>query len=102
MNKEDLIRVERHCVSTLMRLERSGGLGTSRYHEHRTVLELINRVEGLELLLDWAIECGFGLDSFQEEYEKYKHTITGEMTYKEMLIQIAKHVIKERGGVYER
>ena len=49
----------------------------------------------LNLLLDWAIECGFGFDSFPEEYEKYKEELTDDMSYKEMMIHIAKRCIED-------
>ena len=52
-------------------------------------------LRALMLLLDWAIECGFGLDSFPEEYAMYKHTLTDDMTYKDMIVQIAKCVVAE-------
>ena len=58
--------------------------------------EWLEELKALRLLLDWAIECDFGLDSFPEEYEKYKHTLTDDMTYKDMMIQIAKCVVKEQ------
>ena len=58
--------------------------------------EWLEELKALRLLLDWAIECDFGLDSFSEEYEKYKHTLTDDMTYKDMMIQIAKCVVKEQ------
>ena len=57
--------------------------------------EWLEELKALRLLLDWAIECDFGLDSFPEEYEKYKHTLTDDMTYKDMMIQIAKCVVAE-------
>ena len=57
--------------------------------------EWLKELKALRLLLDWAIECDFGLDSFPEEYEKYKHTLTDDMTYKDMMIQIAKCVVAE-------
>ena len=57
--------------------------------------EWLEELKALRLLLDWAIECDFGLDSFPEEYEKYKHTLTDDMTYKDMIIQIAKCVVAE-------
>ena len=57
--------------------------------------EWLEELKALRLLLDWAIECDFGLDSFPEEYEKYKHKLTEDMTYKDMIIQIAKCVVAE-------
>ena len=58
--------------------------------------EWLEELKALRLLLDWAIECDFGLDSFPEEYAKYKHTLTDDMTYKDMIIQIAKCVVAEQ------
>ena len=58
--------------------------------------EWLEELKALRLLLDWAIECDFGLDSFPEEYEKYKHTLTEDMTYNDMIIQIAKCVVAEQ------
>ena len=60
-----------------------------------SVCDWLEELKALRLLLDWAIECDFGLDSFPEEYEKYKHTLTDDMTYKDMIIQIAKCVVEE-------
>ena len=64
--------------------------------EHEQVAEWLEELKALRLLLDWAIECNFGLDSFPEEYEKYKHTLTDDMTYKDMMIQIAKCVVTDQ------
>ena len=64
--------------------------------ELEQLAEWLEELKALRLLLDWAIECNFGLDSFPEEYEKYKHTLTDDMTYKDMMIQIAKCVVKEQ------
>ena len=63
--------------------------------EHEQLAEWLEELKALRLLLDWAIECDFGLDSFPEEYEMYKHTLTDDMTYKDMMIQIAKCVVTE-------
>ena len=63
--------------------------------EHEQLAEWLEELKALRLLLDWAIECDFGLDSFPEEYAKYKHTLTDDMTYKDMMIQIAKCVVAE-------
>ena len=64
--------------------------------EHEQLAEWLEELKALRLLLDWAIECDFGLDSFPEEYAKYKHTLTDDMTYKDMVIQIAKCVVAEQ------
>lgn len=53
------------------------------------------REKALELLLEWAIECDFGLDSFPEETERYKHLLTDDMTYKECMIKVAECVLSE-------
>ena len=63
--------------------------------EHEQLAEWLEELKALRLLLDWAIECDFGLDSFPGAYEKYKHTLTDDMTYKDMIIQIAKCVVAE-------
>ena len=70
-------------------------LNMRRAKEHEQLAEWLEELKALRLLLDWAIECDFGLDSFPEEYEKYKHTLTDDMTYKDMMIQIAKCVVAE-------
>ena len=70
-------------------------LNMRRAEEHEQLAEWLEELKALRLLLDWAIECDFGLDSFPEEYEKYKHTLTDDMTYKDMIIQIAKCVVAE-------
>ena len=63
--------------------------------EHEQRAEWLEELKALRLLLDWAIECDFGLDSFPAAYAKYKHTLTDDMTYKDMMIQIAKCVVAE-------
>lgn len=45
--------------------------------------------KALNLLAEWAIECGFGYDNIPEEYEKYKDDIE-EMGYREGLVYIVK------------
>ena len=68
----------------------------SYVEEHEQLAEWLEELKALRLLLDWATECGFGLDSFPEEYAKYKHTLTDDMTHKDMMIQIAKCVVAEQ------
>ena len=70
-------------------------LDLSYAEENEQVAEWLEELKALRLLLDWAIECNFGLDSFPEEYAKYEHTLTDDMTYKDMIIQIAKCVVAE-------
>ena len=64
--------------------------------KHEQLAEWLEELKALRLLLDWAIECDFGLDSFPEAYAKYKHTLTDDMTYKDMMIHIAKCVVAEQ------
>ena len=71
--------------------------------ESEQLAEWLEELKALRILLDWAIECGFGLDSFPEEYEQYKHTLTDDMNYTEMVKKIAKCVVEEqlKAGVKE-
>ena len=75
-----------HCMRTCDKCVQESG----------QLAEWLEELKALRLLLDWAIECDFGLDSFPEEYEKYKHTLTEDMTYNDMIIQIAKCVVAEQ------
>lgn len=52
-------------------------------------IKALEDVKGLSLLVDWAVDCGFGYDNIPEEYEKYKEEIS-DMRYIEGLIHIAK------------
>lgn len=52
-------------------------------------------MKALNLLLDWAIECDFGLDNFPEQYHMYKDKITDDMSYKESMLTIAKCCIED-------
>lgn len=54
------------------------------------------REKALLLLLDWAIESGFGYDQFEDEYERYKDDVE-DMDYEDGMIYIAEQVIKEQG-----
>lgn len=68
------------------------------------IAEWLEELKSLRLLLDWAIECDFGLDSFPDEYEKYKCTLNDGMSYTEQLKQIARCVVAEQlkaGGEYD-
>lgn len=54
------------------------------------------REKALSLLLDWAIECGFGFDNLGDGlYEKYEQDIK-EMKYKDGLIYIAEKIVEKR------
>ena len=52
-------------------------------------IKALEENKALRLLLNWAVECGFGYDNFPEEYEKYKEDIS-DMDYIEGMIYIAK------------
>ena len=47
--------------------------------------------KALDLMIEWAVDCGFGYDSIPDEYEKYEHEVE-EMGYNEGLRYI---VMKE-------
>lgn len=54
------------------------------------------RERALMLLLNWAVECDFGYDSFPEEYERYKDEIEG-MNYFDGMIYIAEKEVERNG-----
>lgn len=56
-----------------------------------------NDKKALRLLLDWAIDSGFGYDNFPEEYERYREEIT-DMGYTEGMIHIATKVLEEQNN----
>lgn len=52
--------------------------------------------KALRLLLEWAIECGFGYDNLGDLYDKYKNDIES-MDYSDGLIHIAKMEVLKDG-----
>ena len=38
--------------------------------------EAIKTIEGLKLLVEWAVDCDFGYDNIPDEYERYKDELT--------------------------
>ncbi len=52
--------------------------------------------QALMLLLNWAVECGFGYDNFPEEYERYKSEIEN-MSYLDGMIYIAEKEVERYG-----
>ena len=65
------------------------------YYSLEKGIKAIQENPALKLLIEWAIQSGFGYDSIPEEYEKYKEEIK-DMDYTEGLIYIA---MKEVEGV---
>ena len=53
--------------------------------------------KALNLLAEWAIECGFGYDNIPDEYVKYKDDIA-EMGYTEGLLYIVKKESEKQYG----
>ena len=54
-------------------------------------IEALEEKEALRLLIDWAVECGFGFDNIPEEYERHKDYIEkDDIGYIDGLIYIAK------------
>ena len=56
--------------------------------------ESTHREKALLLLLDWAVECGFGYDNIPEEYATYEKNIEN-MGYMEGLIYIAEREVEQ-------
>ena len=57
-------------------------------------------IKALRLLVEWAEECGFGFDQFQEEYERYKDEIK-DMKYIDGMIHVAKRTLEDHGAFEE-
>ena len=66
----------------------------------RDAAELLKEQEkenkALRLLVEWAEECGFGFDQFQDKYERYKDEVKG-MKYTDGMIHVAKRTLEEGG-----
>lgn len=50
------------------------------------------REEALILLLNWAVECGFGYGNFPEQYGRYEDDVK-DMNYIDGMIYIAEKVL---------
>lgn len=62
----------------------------------KEILTTNKREKALELLLDWAIECGFGYDSLGDTFLEYQEELEQQnLGYKEGLIWIAEQEIKK-------
>ncbi len=55
---------------------------------------MTEKEKALRLLIQWAVECGFGYDNLPEEYEKYKDDIS-DMDYIDGLIYIAEMELQD-------
>lgn len=64
------------------------------YYSLEKGIKAIQENPALKLLIEWAIQSGFGYDSIPEEYEKYKGEIK-DMDYTEGLIYIAMKEVEE-------
>ena len=74
---------------------------TLRPHEFRVLNDVLvllkeqeKEIKALRLLVEWAEECDFGFDQFQDEYERYKDEIKG-MKYIDGMIHVAKRTLQE-------
>lgn len=83
-NKEALARFK----GDLEMMEMVSSHKTKQMEMYEIAVEALSKIEGFQLLLDWAIECGFGYDNISNEYEIYKNEIK-DMDYTEGLIYIA-------------
>lgn len=63
--------------------------------------ERIKKYDALMLLLNWAVECGFGYDNFPEEYERYENDVK-DMEYIEGMIYIAEKVLERKRNDWVR
>ena len=59
------------------------------------IRDLTEENRALRLLLEWADDCGFGFDQFQEEHDRYKDEIE-DMSYTEGMIHVAKRVLEDQ------
>lgn len=83
--------------------ERSAGAGAGQYMTIRcdmareivrTLKEQEKEIKALRKLLDWAVECDFGLDNLGDWWtERFAEEIK-EMGYTESLIHLAKRYIE--------
>jgi len=83
--------------------ERSAGAGADQYmtircdaarETVRMLREHEKEIKALRKLLDWAVECDFGLDNLGDWWtERFAEEIEG-MGYKESLIHLAKRYIE--------
>ena len=54
------------------------------------------QVKALRLLVEWAEECDFGFDQFQDEYERYKDEIN-DMRYIDGMVHVALRTLEDHG-----
>lgn len=82
-----------HMVDDFMKYMEKSGYVVHEEDERGDSESLTLKEKALMLLLEWAVECGFWFDSFQEEYEEYKEDIK-DMDYMSGMIYIAEKVVK--------
>ena len=82
-----------HMVDDFMKYMEKSGYVVHEEDEREDSESLTLKEKALMLLLEWAVECGFWFDSFQEEYEEYKEDIK-DMDYMSGMIYIAEKVVK--------
>ena len=58
------------------------------------MMDYKKEAQALRLLVEWAVDCGFGFDNFPDEYERYKDELTG-LGYIESMIHVAKRTIED-------
>lgn len=81
----------------------SGGLCAMSMRRIDHAIELIKEqqkeIKAFCLLIEWAEECGFGIDCFEEEYDRYKDEIK-DMKYIDGMVHVARRTLEDH-GVFE-
>lgn len=87
-----------HMVDDFMKYMEKIGHVVHVEDEDEDADNLTLKEKALMLLLEWAVECGFWYDSFEELYEEYKEDIK-DMDYMSGMIYIAEKEVKRREGL---
>lgn len=87
-----------HMVNDFMKYMEKSGYVVQAKDKQEDSDSLTLKEKALMLLLEWAVECGFWFDSFQEEYEEYEEDIK-DMDYMSGMIYIAEKVVKKNEGL---
>ena len=108
--KEVISTIERcrQCQCDYCKIEDASGYPWDCIAYERLIDSAINLLKeqqkenkALRLLVEWAEECDFGFDNFQDEYERYKGEIE-DMGYIDGMIHVAKRTLEDNeefGGV---